>query len=218
MSTTATEEVACPECAVRQNVLVVESANIQRFPNFKKQVLDGTFMRFTCVSCKASFIIEADMLYTDYDDKVFMGVFPRGRRANAAECESLLEATYQQVFVKETPAYARTAVGGDLERRVVFGYEELREKVVCFSARLDDHIVEAMKIALTDAKPDVGKLSLQLVDDDYLWFARVGTSEAPFAVRKAMYEALHADTQKLQMVLQPLWGGSYVSAEKCLAA
>jgi hypothetical protein len=109
-------------------------------------------------------------------------------------------------------------VGGDLERRVVFGYEELREKVVCFAARLDDHIIEAMKIALIDAKPDVGRLSLQLVDDDYLWFARVGTSEPPFAVRKAMYDTMHADTQKLQMVLQPLWGGTYVSAEKCLAA
>lgn len=218
MSTTSVEETACPECGVRQNIVVVESANIQRFPEFRNRVLNGTFMRFTCVSCQASFVVETDMLYTDYDQRLFIGVFPRTRRAHVPECEALLEATYLQVFITEAPAFARAAVGGELNRRIVFGYEELREKVVCFSAGLDDHIVEAVKIALIDSKQAIGPLSLQSCADDVLWFARVGTTDVPFGVHRSLYDSMADDVLKIQQLLHPLWRGIHVSAEKCLAA
>jgi hypothetical protein len=40
--------VRCPDCDAEQDVLVVESANIQRFPQFREQLVDRTFMRFAC--------------------------------------------------------------------------------------------------------------------------------------------------------------------------
>lgn len=218
MSTTSLEEVACPECGVRQNVLVVESANIQRFPEFRARVLNGTFMRFTCVDCKASFLVETDLLYTDYEQRLFIGVFPRDRRAHVKECEAILEETYQRVFVKEAPAFARVAVGGDLQRRIVFGYEELREKIVCFSAGLDDHIVEAVKVTLITAQQEQPPLSLQGCDEEHLWFTRVGSPAPPFGVHRSLYQDLANDVQHVQQLLQPLWLGTHVSAEKCLAA
>jgi hypothetical protein len=175
-------------------------------------------MRFTCVSCGTSFVVEADLLYTDYEQRLFIGVFPRERRANAAECEALLEDTYQRVFVNEAPAFARVAVNGELQRRVVFGYEELREKVVCFSAGLDDHIIEAIKLALFKSNQERLPLSLQSCDDNYLWFARVGTMEPPFGVHRSLYQTMFDDMRQLQLVLRPLWAGGHVSAEKCLSA
>jgi hypothetical protein len=204
---------------VRQDVLVVESANIQRFPAFREKLLDGTFMRFTCVGCKASFVAETEMLYTDYEQRLFVGVFPRERRPQVKECEAILESTYEQVFVQEAPSFARVAIGGELHRRVVFGYEELREKVICFGAGLDDHIVEAVKIALTDAQPGIGRLSLQHFDGELLWFAAVvDNAVARLPVRRTVYDAMYEDVQQIQLLLQPLWGGSYVSADTCIAA
>jgi hypothetical protein len=201
-----------------QTILMVESANIQRFPEFRKQVIDGSFMRFTCTVCNGAFVIETDLLYTDVDQGLFVGVFPRDRRADVAECEALVERTYDQVFVQEPPAFAR-ALFANLQCRVVFGYEELREKVVCFAAGLDDHIIEAVKVALIDATPELGaRLSLQQADDNDLWFARVGVSAPPFAVHRQVYDAMYNDRQQIQAMLQPLWRGPHVSADKCLSA
>jgi hypothetical protein len=217
MSTTANREVECPECGVSQTILIVESANVQRFPAFKTQLLSGNFMRFTCVSCRASFVVECEMLYTDLDEHLFIGVFPHEQRGEAQACEEAIERAYGQVFISEAPEFARRAVG-ELRRRVVFGYEELREKVVCFAAGLDDHILEAVKVALRDSQPALGPLSLQAVAEDLLWFARVGTNEAPFAVPRAVYQEMLQDAARLESMLQPLWQGIYVSAERCLAA
>jgi hypothetical protein len=175
-------------------------------------------MRFKCVSCTESFVVETELLYTDYEQRLFAAVFPRERRANISECEMLIESTYQQVFLQEAPAFARVALGGELSRRVVFGYEELREKVVCFGADLDDHIIEAVKIALIDGRPGLGRLSLQQVDGDLLWFTSVEVSAPPFPVRRTVYDAMNKDIQQIQLLLQPLWAGAYVSAETCLAA
>jgi hypothetical protein len=114
-------------------------------------------------------------------------------------------------------AFARAAVGGELNRRIVFGYEELREKVICFSAGLDDHIVEAVKIALIDSKQATGPLSLQSCEEDVLWFARVGTADAPVGVHRSVYQSMADDVLHIQQLLPPLWCGIHVSAEKCLA-
>lgn len=87
-----------------------------------------------------------------------------------------------------------------------------------YAAGLDDHIVEAVKLALRDAQPELTRLSLQSCEGDYLWFARVGKSEPPFGLHRSMYDHMAEDAQQIQLLLPPLWGGSYVSAEKCLAA
>jgi len=212
------KNVMCPDCGAEQRIEVVDSVSIQRDPEIRDRVLAGTFMRFACAHCASSYLVEADILYTDMDRRLFVGVFPRERRSDVTACEALIGQTYDEVYVGETPAFAQSEFG-ELERRVVFGYEQLREKVVCFDAGLDDHIIEAVKVALNDVHPELGALvSLQLVDDKYLWFARIGIDAPPFAVERSIYQTMADDRQQVQTLLRPLWSGSYVSAELCLTA
>jgi CpXC protein len=65
VSTTGTVEVACPACSRKQIVLAVESANVQRLPEFRRQLLGCTFMRFACVACAHFFVVERELLWTD---------------------------------------------------------------------------------------------------------------------------------------------------------
>lgn len=185
---------------------------------FRTQVLEGTFMRFDCVGCKRPFIVEMDLLYTDFDGRLLIDVFSRARRDEAARCEALVDETYETVFVREPPATVR-AVLGEFTRRIVFGYEELREKVVCFSAGLDDRILEAVKLMLKQADRSlVQRLSLQAVDDESLWLARVGVQGPLLRVPKEVYAEAAGDVTRIASLLPGLWTGHYVCVEKCLIA
>ena len=197
-------------------MLVVESANVQRFPDFRERLLKRTLMRFTCASCTHPFVIEHEMLYTDLERRQFFGVFPRAAAAQFAQCEEWIEATYRQTFLEEGPEVVRQALDNCV-RRVVFGYEQLREKVVCFDAGLDDRILEAVKVALGDAAPALGgRLSLQSVDEDRLHFA--AESGAVIAVGRDVYDGISAEADKVKALLAPLWQGIFVSAERCNAS
>jgi hypothetical protein len=212
VSTTSSTHARCPDCGTEQEVLVVESANVQRFPDFRARLLDRTLMRFVCTSCARPFVIEHEMLYTDLERRQFFGVFPRGAAAQFAQYEEWIEATYRQAFLEEGPNVVRQALDKCV-RRVVFGYEQLREKVVCLDAGLDDRILEAVKVALGDADPALARLSLQSVEGARLLFAT--ESGEAIAVDRAVYEGIAADANRVKTLLAPLWQGLFVSAERC---
>lgn len=213
MSTTSTRRVHCPDCGAEQDILVVESANVQRFPDFRVQLLARTFMRFSCAACSNRFVIEHEMLYTDLERRQFFGVFPRAEASRFSQCEELIEATYRQAFVDESPHVIRVSLDNCV-RRVVFGYEQLREKVVCFEAGLDDHIVEAIKLGIGDADPALGApLSLQSVEEERLVFAT--PTGALVAVGRDVYDGVAAQADKTKSLLAPLWQGIFVSADRC---
>jgi ribosomal protein S27E len=236
MSTTETIEIACPTCDHRQNVLAVASANVQRFPAFRQQLIDGTFMRFACAACQQPFVVEREMLYTDLEAHLFIGVFPAARRGEVAEFEALIESVYQETFVNEPPPAVRAALG-ELRRRVVFGYEELREKVMCFGAGLDDRVLEVLKLMLLRARGGQEEqeslegleglsgrrmhgLSLQHVTDDgALWLAPLpgaGAADPPLLrVERTVYDQLAAEGERLPLLLGPLYAGLYVHIERC---
>jgi hypothetical protein len=215
LSTTSTTRASCPECGAEQDVLVVESANVQRFPDFRTRLFQRTLMRFVCTSCARPFVVEHEMLYTDIERRQFFGVFPRAAAAQFAQYEQWIEATYRETFLEEGPTVVRQALDNCI-RRVVFGYEQLREKVVCFDAGLDDRILEAVKVALGDAAPAVGaRLSLQSVDDGRLLLAT--ESGALCAVDREVYDGIAADADRVKTLLAPLWQGPFVSAERCNA-
>jgi len=198
---------------VEQEVLVVESANVQRFPEFRNRLLARTFMRFTCVGCNEPFVIEHEMLYTDLERRQFFGVFPRGEVARYSQCERWIETTYRQAFLAESPHVIRVSLDNCV-RRVVFGYEQLREKIVCFEAGLDDRLLEAVKVGILDADRSLSApLSLQSVEGERLVLATpAGTL---VAVGREVYDGVAAEADRVRTLLAPLWQGLFVSAERC---
>lgn len=212
MSTTTTEMVECPACENEQSLLVVESANVQRLPAFREQILARTFMRFTCLECSHLFIVERPVLYTDFDARLFVGVFPQPARNHSDHLAEIVEAAYQQSFEREPPVVVRAALG-HLQRRVVFGYEELREKVLCFGGGLDDRVLEALKLAILGQSPMLGPLVLQAADNNSLSFFNLSGSDV--TVDRRVYQELWADVERLKLLLPALWSNLYVSAERC---
>lgn len=222
MSTTTPHEVGCPNCGTRQQVLLAESANVQRSPAWRQAVLAGTWHRFECEACALPFRVERDALYTDLHRGVLIGHFPRTRFAEMEMLEAQIAETWAQTITAEAPgAVARRFDGPG--PRIVFGHAALREKVVCFDARLDDRLVEAMKLVLLEGfegRAEAGVADLVLVEvrprEEVLVFQPVGDdgeAVGPQLVHAplAMYRDLEGTRETLEAALGGLFAGLWVS-------
>lgn len=196
MSTFATVSLPCPSCGHTSSVRLAESANAARHPPFRAQVLAGTFMRFVCEQCHEATVVERELLYTDLPRGQAIAVFPSERRGEGVAMEQGFEGMWGGLA--EEPGLA----GKSLPlRRIVFGYAELREKLICADAGLDDRVVEALKLVLLARTSWVQAgsrgLLLVAVELDQLVFEQVGvtTESGPVQSRvpRTMVEQLAAD-------------------------
>jgi hypothetical protein len=220
MSTTRTIDASCPACRVSQRVLIAESANAMRHPRWRDQVRDGTFMSFVCTGCGDRFTVEHELLFTDLPKGVFIGVFPRAARVEADRHAAILAAVFAR-----TAGEARLP---GIRCRAVFGYAELREKLVCWDAALDDRVLEALKLALFTQNAEWtanGSRGLELVevgDDGALVFLHLGVATpggAPVATRvdRTLYDHTAATEPEWAPLLRPLSETPWVNLARCVS-
>jgi len=153
MSTLYEVEVACAACAHIQRALLADSLNVARKPEIHQWVLDGTLHRVVCDRCGHAVHHEKPLFYADFDRGLFIQVFQTASRWFLAESEAVVVELYRRVFSEErAPAVVRAMAAG-LRPQVVFGYAELREKVLCVEHGLDDFVLEAVKISLLASTP-----------------------------------------------------------------
>jgi hypothetical protein len=143
VSTKWTEPIACP-CGRTNQVLLFESLSVDRLPECRVQTLDRTLMSVTC-ACGTRTAIVKPILYADMTRGWWIHVALDGELAAA---ERVARAEFDAAFdtAKFPPAVA--AIRDSLRMRLVFGFEELREKVVCADHGLDDRLVEILKLDL----------------------------------------------------------------------
>lgn len=136
-------------------------------------------------------------------------------------CESETRREFASSFDPSTFPKAVAAIGERLHVRVVFGHEELREKVLCADLGLDDVLVEILKLELLVARPEllaggVGILVLDGMVDDALALVadEDGHYQAAGEVRVARraHDALAARRDELAATYPALFGGTYVNA------
>lgn len=222
MSTYGPIHVRCSACGAPQLVLVPESANVQRQSYWRDYVLEGSFMRFTCETCGLPFVVERELLYTDLDGGLFVGVFPNHRRADYQACAETIEQAFARALGGEAPLAIRHEFR-HVQPRVCFGYAELREKVVCFAAGLDDRVVEALKLTVMEGIPgaaESGVKNLILVDigaEGALIFAQemdrpMSPSDPLIQVDRAVYDDLARDRERIALLLPALFSSAYVQA------
>lgn len=147
MSTFYDQEVACPACQQVAVHTVAHSINASRAPHMRQAIVDGTFQRVRCESCAAIFTIEWPFLYIDFDRKHWFGVFSEIDEPRFAELEDEPAEAYELCAGKDAPEAAR-AEAASMRVRTVFGFEALREKLLCMDAGLDDVSLELCKLAL----------------------------------------------------------------------
>lgn len=136
------------KCVCGNTLLVqlADSINVKRFPEFRNKVLMGELHRVTCSLCSRQMTVEKPFYYTDLNRNVFFKVFPRGERYRWKKASNELETAVALV-----PDEVAKKKGRNL--RVLFGMDELREKLVAQDAEIDDRIVELLKVLLVYEHP-----------------------------------------------------------------
>ena len=221
MSITRNETVRCP-CGAAVEVTVADSLNAGRHPHLRQMVLDRTLHTFSCGGCGEPLIIDKDLLFFDWDRKQIIGCYPESERPNERACGEALLHAYELTLGKDAlPAVQ--AVSRDFLVRIVFGYEELREKIVADEAGLSDLALELLKVELMLAEPAFqrdGVITFYLegvADDGNLVFVPSlpdqprALNAVPFAVERALYEQLAAHADELYQLRPGIASGPHCS-------
>jgi hypothetical protein len=148
---------------------LARSVNAARSPQIREAILKGTFHSFTCPKCSERVTVERPFYYTDLSRHCLYHVRPRGRRHEFKETSRDLDRVAG--FFP-----AATLPDGKPTLRVLFGLDELREKLVAQDAGIDDRLLELLKVLLVYEHPFLTRrarlrLSLESVGKGSLDFA-----------------------------------------------
>lgn len=134
MSNTEMKKVSCPKCNHDNEVKIFKTVNATTDPQFRETLLAGNLFSFCCESCGYEATLRYPMLYNDMKNRFMVYFIPEIERERITD-ESL-EEEYGEL--------------GDVTRRIVGSFNELKEKIHIFESGLDDRAIEIAKIALND--------------------------------------------------------------------
>lgn len=208
MSTWFDEDVTCPACGTTIHARLARGIHAARAPEVRDQLFARTFHRVTCAACAATFTAQRPFIYTDTERRHWVQVAPVIERPRWPELETATDALYDRAFTG-SPLALELREG--MKLRLVFGLEELREKLVIWRANLDDAIVECLKAQLLAREPRLlhaKSIVVAAVTDGALELV-IDDSER-LAIEAALVEQFHDDT-RLPGRFPELFGGRYVS-------
>jgi len=139
--------VACPSCSKPVQFRPVLSANADRRPDLRDEILAGSFQRETCSACGTAFRMAPDFTYLDIARGQMLVVRPLAVLGDWAEYEAAANAIFERGYGGGAAPLARE-IGNRLRLRLVFGWQALEEKLRIEDCGLDDVQVELLKAAL----------------------------------------------------------------------
>jgi len=212
MSTWLEESVRCPACGLVQTARLAHGAHIARAPEIRDQIFARTFHVVTC-RCAQVFVVQRPLIYTDMDRKHWIQVALPEERARWPEYETAVDGVFARAF---TGAPIARELAAGMRRRLVFGLEALREKLVVWAANLDDRAIECVKLELVRREPALAHCTLivDAVADDHAITLHVDGART-IEVAGALVEELDAD-RRLPARFPELFGGRYVAFDRLL--
>lgn len=147
-------------CGNTLSVQLADSVNVKRSPEARDRILNGELHRVACTNCGRKITVEKPFYYTDFSRNTLFKVLPRGERHTWKQASKDLDTASKAI-----PAVVADAEGRTL--RVIFGMDDLREKLVAQDAGIDDRVLELMKVLLVYEHPIlVRRPRLRLVLDE----------------------------------------------------
>jgi hypothetical protein len=159
--------IPCPACTTPVDYALVHSVNVDRRPELRSSILDGSFQRQACPSCQHAFRVEPEFLYIDLARAQYIGVWPASKRGQWRACAAQTRTVFDNAMGKNAPREAR-ALGEKLVVRAVFGWPALVEKLLARQAGIDDRSLEVAKLAVMRSQEEVplpGSSELRLVGE-----------------------------------------------------
>ena len=220
MSIFRDRQVACPRCGRAEKRELCLSLNAPRRPDVVRAIVDDQFQRFQCGACGDRFCIDGPLLYLDFEAKVWIAAFPRPWVQRWRALEKDPAASFAEALGEGASPPARAMADG-FRVRATFGLDGLRDKLRCFSAGFDDGALEALKMEVAGAAPEVPlspgvRLELLRIGEHELTFAVRGTwEEGELTVPRARLDAIAADPEWARL-RRELSAGPFVSMERLL--
>jgi hypothetical protein len=217
MSTWFNERVTCPACSHEQDARLAHGIHVTRAPEARDQIIDRTFHRITCAECSVRFVANREMVYTDMDRRHWVHVALSEQRPVWPELETVARQTFERAFIGSPLA---AELRERFKVRLVFGIEELREKLVIWKANLDDRVVECAKIRMFLRDPELAlayRMLVDTVDDAQLYVNCVDHDDRPtstFAIPQSLVEDMTAHDEELGRYFPEIFGGTFVSTHR----
>ena len=149
MSISLNKVIPCRGCGAEIEATTFESINPTRHPFLQDQLLARTLLRRSCDHCGAPHQHYDRLIWTDLPGRLCACIVQEVARPHWARLEEEARSALSVPLRDEGPPAVRRW-GAEVVIRLVFGTEELREKVICRLAGLDDRIVEYLKVTLLD--------------------------------------------------------------------
>jgi hypothetical protein len=224
MSIFSEQRLACPACDTPVRCEVVHSVNIDRKPELRDAILDGSFQRVECPSCGSSFRPEPELIYIDRGRGQYIGVWPASRRGEWAACAAKTRETFDGSFGAQAPASARQ-LGAAFNVRAVFGWPAFIEKLLAREAGIDDRTLEAAKLVVmrsgeTTPLPGTWELRLMGVQEGDPVLAWLGPAadddESPRSIRvpRALIEQIDSEPEAWQALRESVAEGDVVDFQR----
>jgi len=203
MSISLNKVLPCRTCGADIEATTFESINPTRHPFLQDQLLARTLLHRTCSSCGAPHQHYDRLIWTDLPGRLCVCILQEDDRPRWPQLENEALAALSVPLRAEGPPAVR--LWGDQVRiRLVFGTEELREKVICRLAGLDDRVVEYLKVTLMDR--DRGAVPvLDDADDTADLRFRFLDRDEPITLPRAHYHQAAARTAELAAELPGLF-------------
>lgn len=168
-----------------------ESLRVAGQKELKAKLLSGEMNQVECSHCKKKSFIEMNFLYHDLEKKLWVQMVPQTERSQWQQ----LEEDYEKVIKKKSSIRK-------LNFRLVFGREELLEKIRIFDLSLDDRAIELLKLKIM-AEDE----SLQNISDLKLIFIRhlPGEEELHFSLtskEKDLSQTIVISSQHYNVILE----------------
>ena len=127
----------CPYCQAEIDIPYYEEINVSKEPEKKQAILSGDLFRFTCPHCGENIPVVGPLLYHDPAVPAILCLIPPGFDQSMDKLNEIL-AMIQSMEGDKASVY---------QVRQVDSIDKLLEKIYIQDAKLDDRVVELIKLA-----------------------------------------------------------------------
>src|ERR1039458_8588962 len=119
----------CSKCGAQTEVQRNASVNVDRRPDLRVAILDGSFQSKACGKCGTELRLPPHLTLLDLGRNQWIMAEPASLLEQWREVEADASSTYAETFGDKAPPSARE-LAKDLTPRLVFGWPALREKLI----------------------------------------------------------------------------------------